>query len=109
MGGGSGFWRTHKVGWLLLAGLGCGLAMGSHYKGLLVGIVGLCGLLMDSALTRWQRGAMAALVSGLALLGFLLPNAVIFEQMDVFVSGLNHERSHALFGHFVPIYAVIFS
>ncbi|MDP1560892.1 MAG: glycosyltransferase family 39 protein [Pirellulaceae bacterium] len=103
LGGFSQYCRTRHEGWLFFAGLFWGLAMGSHYKGLLVGVAALPFLLLDRTLMWRPRLLLAMLVVGLAGLGFLLPNAIIFEQWGTFVSGFNHERNHALTGHFVPI------
>jgi len=104
LGGFAQYFRTRNEIWLLVAALCWGFAMGSHYKGLLVGVVATPFLLFDGALTWKMRGGWLLLISGLAVLGFLLPNAVILDQWDVFVSGFHHERNHALTGHFVPIY-----
>jgi 4-amino-4-deoxy-L-arabinose transferase-like glycosyltransferase len=104
LGGFSQYFRTRNEAWLLVAGLCWGFAMGSHYKGLLVGVVAIPFLLFDRAFTWRMRGVGLLLICGLAVLGFLLPNAVILDKWDVFVSGFNHERNHALTGHFVPIY-----
>ncbi|MDP1563824.1 MAG: glycosyltransferase family 39 protein [Pirellulaceae bacterium] len=104
LGGFSQYFRTRNEAWLLVAGLCWGFAMGSHYKGLLVGVVAIPFLLFDRALTWRMREVGLLLICGLAVLGFLLPNAVILDKWDVFVSGFNHERNHALTGHFVPIY-----
>jgi 4-amino-4-deoxy-L-arabinose transferase-like glycosyltransferase len=104
LGAFSQYFRTRNEVWLLVAGICWGFAMGSHYKGLLVGVVAIPFLLFDRALTGKMRGVWLLLISGLAVLGFLLPNAVIVDKWDVFVSGFNHERNHALSGHFVPIY-----
>jgi len=104
LGAFSRFFLTKHDGWLIVAGLTWGLAMGSHYKGLLVGVVALPFLLFASEL-RWRaRYGWAVTVVVLALLGFLMPNTVIIEQWGTFVNGFNHERNHALVGHFVPIY-----
>jgi hypothetical protein len=104
LGGFSQYFRTRNEAWLLVAGLFWGFAMGSHYKGLLVGVVAIPFLVFDRTLSWRMRGVWLLMIGGLAVLGFLLPNAVILEKWDVFVSGLNHERNHALSGHFVPIY-----
>lgn len=104
LGGFSQYFRTRNEIWLLVAGLCWGFAMGSHYKGLLIGAVATLFLLCDGALTWKMRGGWLLMISGLAVMGFLLPNAVILEEWEVFVSGFNHERNHALTGHFVPIY-----
>ncbi|MBL8890069.1 MAG: glycosyltransferase family 39 protein [Planctomycetaceae bacterium] len=104
LGAFSQYFRTRNEVWLLVAGLCWGFAMGSHYKGLLVGVVAIPFVLFDGAFTWRMRGVWLLLICGLAVLGFLLPNAVILDKWDVFVSGFNHERNHALTGHFVPIY-----
>lgn len=102
------FLETRQEGWLIGAALLWGLAMGSHYKGLLVGVVCLPFLLV-SAQGSWRlRGATVLLVLVLAVLGFLLPNAAIIDQWETFLSGFQHERDHALQGHMVPIYATDF-
>lgn len=86
-----------------VAGFVSGLAFSSHYKSILLLPLFLLAVCFVHA-TTWKHRLLQifgfAVVSGLT---FLAINSVLFEDPNVFLSGVAHEHQHAINGHTVPI------
>lgn len=98
-------WVTKKNSWfVLLLALGLGVSFSSHYKSVIYAIVIIL-------MTPWVgkkfivKYLIGSFIAGLIGLGiFALINFPMFENFEVFKTGLLFEKDHALDGHTVKLW-----
>ncbi|MCG6157240.1 ArnT family glycosyltransferase [Rubinisphaera margarita] len=93
---------------ICLAGLAMGLSMSAHYKSVLLWPLALAIPFFDGSSLRAILTRLPAL-AGIFFLSefvFFSVNYPILIDPDIFLSGLNHEYTHAAFGHSLHISAL---
>ena len=91
-------------GMAMITGICFGLAIATHYKGLLLLLLffpWVCRHLF-CAFKKTLVHVVVFLVAG--MLTFCVVNICLFEDPQLFFRGLKHESHHIIQGHWVPIY-----